>query len=150
MNKKLNCIEPDTSNRREKHSTIDRPSYRQRKGFLAAFGGALLICCAVSIAGTASAKTITVENYPKHRNAFMNFHVSWLDGVFNGLKGANAELKRTHKVLLFCPPANFSMTELQVNAFFDRFVTSHKHEIAPSDAIGALLLKALEEAYPCA
>jgi hypothetical protein len=113
-----------------------------RRGVVAA----LLV---LSIAGPAAAKTVTVENYLKHRNAFSNFHISWLDGVFNGLKAANAELQRENKPLLFCPPADFSMSEGQVGPFFDKYVVSHKDKVKPSDFIGVLLLDALRESYPC-
>jgi hypothetical protein len=113
------------------------------------FRSVMLIFFILAIAETASAKSVTVENYLKHKNAFKNYHVSWLDGVFNGLRGANSELQRTNKALLFCPPPDFSMTAQQVNAFFDKFVASHKDKVGPSDPIGILLLEALKEAYPC-
>jgi hypothetical protein len=41
------------------------------------------------------------------------------------------------------------MTAQQVGSFFDGYIARHKDKVAASDAIGGLLLKALEEAYPC-
>jgi hypothetical protein len=111
-------------------------------------GRILLIFVALSVAGPSSA-TVTVEKYLKDEIAFTNFHSSWLDGVFNGLKSANAELGRTNKARLFCPPANFSMAPQQVNALFGKFITSHSDKVSTSDPIAILLLQALQEAYPC-
>jgi|SRR5271165_5638925 len=113
-------------------------------------GKILLVFVASSVAGASSAKTMTVEKYLKDEIAFTNFHSSWLDGVFNGLKSANAELARTNKAQLFCPPANFSMTPQQVNSLFGKFVTSHSDKVSTSDPIPVLLLESLQEAYPCA
>jgi Rap1a immunity proteins len=110
----------------------------------------LLVFAALSVAYTSSAKTMTVEKYLKDEVAFTNFHSSWLDGVFNGLKSANAELRRTNKAQLFCPPANFSMAPQQVNALFAKFIASHSDKVRTSDPIAVLLLEALQEAYPCA
>jgi hypothetical protein len=125
-----------------------RPN-RWRKGFQIVAAAAILGFSGLPAAQTASAKAVTVENYMKRQNAFQNFHASWLDGVFDGLKGANAELKRAGKEQLFCPPPDFSMTAQQVNAFFGRYIAGHKATVATSDTIGALLLEALKEAYPC-
>jgi hypothetical protein len=132
----------------ERCSILDIP-FRQRKGLLGMFGDLMVALLFLSIVQTASARTVTVENYLRHRNAFSNFHISWLDGVFNGLKAANAEMQRENKPLLFCPPADFSMTEGQVGAFFDKYIASHKDKVRSSDFIGVLLLDALREAYPC-
>jgi Rap1a immunity proteins len=109
----------------------------------------LIVFVALSVACASSAKTLTVEKYLKDKIAFTNFHSSWLDGVFNGLKGANAELNRTNKAQLFCPPPYYSMTPQQVNAFFGQFITTHADKVSASDPIAGLLLQALEEAYPC-
>jgi hypothetical protein len=113
-------------------------------------GKILLVLAALSVASASSAKTMTVETYLKDEVAFTNFHSSWLDGVYNGLKSANAELGRTNKAQLFCPPPNFSMTPQQVNSLFGKFVTSHSEKVSTSDPIPVLLLGALQEAYPCA
>jgi hypothetical protein len=139
---------PNIPKRREQLSTTDI-STREQKGLSGVFGSLMLVFLFFSVAGTAAAKTVTVENYLKQRNAFSNFHASWLDGVFNGLKAANADLQRDNKTLLFCPPAGFSMTEGQVSAFFDKFIASHKDRVKSSDFIGVVLLKALKETYPC-
>ena len=48
----------------------------------------LIIFAALSVACASSAKTLTVEKYLRDEIAFTNFHSNWLDGVFNGLKGA--------------------------------------------------------------
>jgi hypothetical protein len=109
--------------------------------------GILIAFVDLSAACASSAKTLTVEKYLKDEIAFTNFHSS--AGVFNGLKGANAELKRTNKAQLFCPPPNYSMTPQQVNAFFSQFITTHADKVSTSDPIAGLLLEALEEAYPC-
>jgi hypothetical protein len=109
----------------------------------------LIVFVALSVACASSAKTLTVEKYLKDKIAFTNFHSSWLDGVFNELKGANAELKHTNKAQLFCPPPNYSMTPQQVSAFFSQFITTHADKVSTSDPIAGLLLEALEEAYPC-
>jgi hypothetical protein len=85
----------------------------------------------------------------KDKIAFSNYHASWLDGVFNGLRAANFELRRNGKSPLFCSPQNFSMTALQVKSLFDSFIVSHKDTVKPSDSIGFLLLEALRETYPC-
>lgn len=142
-------VKPSVSKQCEKLSAIELPAPRQGKGFFGLFRSVTLIFLILSIAEAASAKSVTVENYLKHKNAFKNYHVSWLDGVFNGLRGANSELQRTNKALLFCAPPDFSMTAQQVNAFFDKFIASHKDKVGPSDPIGILLLDALKEAYPC-
>jgi hypothetical protein len=149
MNNKPSGMKPNTSKPCEKLPAIELPSFRQRKAFLGLFRSVILVFFVLAIAETASAKSVTVENYLKHQNAFRNFHVSWLDGVFNGLRGANAELRRTNKALLFCPPPDFSMTAQQVNSFFDKFIANHKDKVGTSDPIGTLLLEALKEAYPC-
>jgi hypothetical protein len=149
MNNKPSGMKPSVSKQCKKLSAIELPASRQGKGFLGLFRSVVLMFLILSVAETASAKSVTVENYLKHRNAFKNYHVSWLDGVFNGLRGANSELQRTNKALLFCPPADFSMTAPQVSAFFDKFVASHRDKVGPSDPIGTLLLEALKEAYPC-
>ena len=128
-------------------SAIDHSIWAQ-KGLLGASGSIILVFL-VLMAATAAAKTVTVENYLKHKNAFRNFHVSWLDGVFSGLKAANAELQRDNKAPLICPPADFSLTQGQVSAFFDKFIVSRKSKVQSSDFIGVLLLKALKESYPC-
>jgi hypothetical protein len=148
MSNKPSDTEPNTPELCEERSTIDS-STRECKGLPGVFGTLILAFLVLSIAGTASAKTVTVENYLKHINAFRNFRVSWLDGVFNGLKAANSELQRTNKTLLFCPPPNFSMTAEEVNAFLDKFITNHKDRVKSSDFIGVLLLGALKETYPC-
>jgi hypothetical protein len=132
----------------ERLSSIDISS-RERKRLPSVFGSLILAFLVLSIAGTTSAKTVTVENYLKHRNAFRNFHVSWLDGVFNGLKAANAELQGANKTLLFCAPPDFSMTAEQVSVYFDKFIANHKVQVKSSDFIGVLLLDALKETYPC-
>jgi hypothetical protein len=124
-------------------------SSRRRNGIAVVAMAAILGISCLPTAQTAAAKAVTVENYMKRQNAFQNFHASWLDGVFNGLKGANAELKRADKEQLFCPPSDFSMTTQQVNAFFGKYIAGHKAKVATSDTIGALLLEALKEAYPC-
>jgi hypothetical protein len=111
-------------------------------------GKILLVFVALSVAGPSSA-TVTVSKYLKDEIAFTNFHSSWLDGVFNGLKSANAELGRTNKGQLFCPPPNFSMAPQQVNSLFGKFITSHSDKVSTSDPIAILLLEALQEAYPC-
>jgi Rap1a immunity proteins len=110
----------------------------------------LLVFAVLSIASASLAKATTVEKYLKDEIAFTNFHSPWLDGVFNGLKSANAELGRTNKAQLFCPPPNFSMTPQQVNSLFGKFITSHSDKVSTSDPIPVLLLEALQEAYPCA
>ena len=112
-------------------------------------GRTVVICVILFSACTASASTMTGDRYLKDKIAFTNFHISWLDGVFNGLKGANSELQRTNRPPLFCPPPHFSMTAQQVNSFFDKFVTNNKGNVRTSDPIGILLLEALQEAYPC-
>jgi Rap1a immunity proteins len=109
----------------------------------------LLVFVALSSACASSAKTLTVDKYLKDEVAFTNFHSSWLDGVFNGLKSANSELQRTNKTPLFCPPPNLSMTPQQVNSFFGQFVTSHSNKVSTSDPVAVLLLEALQESYPC-
>jgi hypothetical protein len=113
------------------------------------FGKIILISTVLSFAVAASAKTVTVDRYLKDKIAFSNYHVSWLDGVFNGLRAANFELRRTGKSPLFCSPQNFSMTALQVKSLFDKFIASHTDTVKPSDSIGVLLLEAVREAYPC-
>jgi hypothetical protein len=135
--------------KRRKLSTVDLSFIRRQKSFVALFRCFIPLILVFSIVGTASARTVTVENYLKHKNAFRNFHVSWLDGVFNGLKAANSELQRSNKTMLFCPPPNLSMTAEQVSAFFDKFISNHKDQVKSSDFIGALLLDALQETYRC-
>jgi hypothetical protein len=130
-------------------SLIHLPVSVPLRDSLEVYGRIVLMFVALLIPCASSAKTLTVENYLKDKNAFTNFHISWLDGVFNGLKGANSELQSTNKALLFCPPPNFSMTAQQVNSFFDKFITTHKDKVSASDPIGTLLLEALQEAYPC-
>ena len=113
-------------------------------------GKILMVFVALSIPCASSAKATTVQKYLKDEIAFSNFHSSWLDGVFNGLKSANAELRRTNKAQLFCPPPDLSMTPQQVNSFFGKFITTHGDKVSTSDPIAILLLEALQEAYPCA
>src|SRR5208283_4406806 len=108
-----------------------------------------MVAVSLSVACASSAKATTVERYLKDEIAFANFHSSWLDGVFNGLKSANAELRRTNKAQLFCPPADLSITPQQVSSFFGKFIASRGNKISTSDPISVLLLKALQDAYPC-
>jgi hypothetical protein len=122
---------------------------RWRKGLPIVAAAGVLGFSGLPTAHTASAKAVTIENYMKRQNAFQNFHASWLDGVFNGLRSANAELKRADEEQLFCPPPDFSMTTQQVTAFFGKYIAEHKAKVATSDTVDALLLEALKEAYPC-
>jgi hypothetical protein len=117
--------------------------------FLRTFVKIILIFTALSFAVASSAGTVTVDRYLKDKIAFSNYHVSWLDGVFNGLRAANFELRRTGKSPLFCSPQNLSLTALQVKSLFDQFIVTHKDVVKPSDSIGVLLLEAAREAYPC-
>jgi Rap1a immunity proteins len=137
------------SSKEKRMSNEPGRSNRWRKGFSIVAAAAIFGLSGLPTAQTASAKAVTIENYMKRQNAFQNFHASWLDGVFNGLKGANAELKRAGKEQLFCAPTDFSMTAQQVNAFFGTYIAAHKAKVATSETIGALLLEALKEAYPC-
>ena len=107
--------------RRGERRELDRATFSMNQllllGFQKSLKRILIVFVDLSVACASSAKTLTVEKYLKDKIAFTNFHSSWLDGVFNGLKGANAELKRTDKAQLFCLPPNYSMTPQQVNAF---------------------------------
>jgi hypothetical protein len=137
----------------EERRELDRATFSMNQllllGLQKSLQRILIVFVALSVASDSSAKILTVEKYLKDKIAFTNFHSSWLDGVFNGLKGANAELKRTNKAQLFCPPPNYSMTPQQVNVFFSQFITTHADKVRTSDPIAGLLLEALEEAYPC-
>jgi len=104
---------------------------------------------AASIAGSASARTVTVESYSKDKDYFKIFDEAWLDGAYNGLEAANVALMASKQAPLFCPPLKMAMTESQVKSILDRFIAAHKDKVGMSDSIDALLLIALEETFPC-
>jgi hypothetical protein len=110
---------------------------------------ALLVCLAIlnTRPATANMTINTFEENMEHGGAPAVAAKYYIIGIEDGLSWANAELSNRRGINLYCPPGGIALTPDQTIDIMRRFVRAHSG--ATSDPIGAILLLAFEELFPC-
>ena len=100
------------------------------------------------ITRVSSAMTLTVSSYSKSmRGENRSFAILWLDGLYNGIMIADIVHNVRNGESLFCPPAKLVITGEVVVNILDNYLSEHSE--SPDAAIPIVLIKALQEVFPC-
>ena len=113
--------------------------------------GFVISLLAISIAGGAMAKSVSIEKYLKDQADDLSkiINISWLDGAFNGFESANIELHLLNQKLLYCIHPSMTLTTGDVKNILDGYIYARKDSIDKAVPIDMVLLTALREKYPC-
>jgi hypothetical protein len=90
---------------------------------------------------------ITVKQFRETKDE-TNFKI-YINGVGRGFLWANVFLDRAGKPLLYCQPPKLALGSDNYIQLLTNYIDDNKHEVKDDAVVEALLLLALQEAFPC-
>jgi len=106
-----------------------------------------------TFAAPSKAEITVTYYYQKKARGENAFIAAWMDGLVTGLSWANTHALTRTKTPLFCPPSHHAMGADAAIEMFERFLPRFMEQAkgVPREHIyvGAVLLYALRDAFPC-
>jgi hypothetical protein len=94
-------------------------------------------------------KSVTIDEYIAHSGPSKDLDTVWLDGAYNALVTANAQLVTLNQPQLFCQPDDASLSPANLTYIVDNFIKTRPAMLGHNHILSIILMLALKGAYPC-